>query len=333
MDTSRLLGVTIATSIVGLALLGAYPRDQQDWNQSMGKTPPPAQGGEWIDELDNSGKLSSANSTEVYGSHLLLKLAEYLNWKQTYTAHFALGDFFHTEAISDSVRLALADGSNQYFTTGTYTSTVFDAGRPVDWSSADWSHSGTFYAVTLQYRTGDTPAPNSTWTTWVTPTIRIGQFSCSNSVSLNLTNCNSNMSGIESSRYIQYRATFTSSDPNSSIAFYDINLVFGIHPLTGTATSQLISPVDLLSWRESFYTSTIPVSTSLTIDVLSSDGNVLLSNVSSGNSLASINPSIYPSIKLRASLATDDPSRSPEIDAWGVRWLIGSRLYLPIILR
>jgi len=323
--------ILLATTFGFIVLQNTHVNSQQNWQQPGGDVPPIIQGGEWRGEFSNWEQLSIANNVEMCWGRLYLKLEEYLNWKQTWTAHFAPGDFLHTEAISDSVRLALIPGSNQYFATGVYTSTVFDAGRPVDWSSANWFHSGTFYAVTLEYQTGNTPVPDSTWSNWTAPTIRIGEFYCSHSASRNQTDCVSNMSGIESSRYIQYRASFNSSDPSSSVALYDINIVYGIHHLTGTATSELIPPIDLQSWKEIFYTSTVPISTSLTIDILSSEGTVLMSNVSSGDSLTGLAPSVYPSIRLQATLTTDDPSHTPEIDVWGVKWFVSSRLYLPIV--
>lgn len=285
----------------------------------MGEESPIIQGGEWQEEF--------------YWGELALKLQDYLNWKQTWDVHFASGDFFQTEAISDSVRLAPTGGPGQYFTTGVYTSTMFDAGRAVDWVAAEWSHSETFYAVALEYRTGNTAVPDLTWSSWVTPTISFGNFSCSHSSQLNITTCNSTLSGVQSSRYIQYRAEFNSGDSNTSVALFDINLVYGIHALTGEFISEPIAPVDLLSWKEAFYTSTVPISTSLIVDILSVNGTVLISNITSGDSLAGIDASTYSSIKLRATLNTTAPSLTPEIEAWGIRWFVGSRFYLPIVLR
>jgi len=285
----------------------------------MGDMPPLIQGGEWQEDF--------------YWGESALKLQEYLNWRQTWDVHFASGEFFQTEAISDSVRLASDSAPSQYFTTGIYTSTVFDAGRTVDWVAAEWSHSETFYAATLEYRTGNIAVPDLTWSSWITPTMSFGNFSCSHSSQLNITTCNSTMSGIQSSRYIQYRANFNSGNTDTSVALFDINLVYGIHVLTGEIISEPIAPVDLLSWEEAFYTSTVPISTSLTVDILSVTETVLMSNINSGDSLMGINPSAYPVVKLRATLTTTDPSLTPELEAWGIKWFVGSRFYLPIFLR
>jgi hypothetical protein len=141
------------------------------------------------------------------------------------------------------------------------------------------------------------------------------------------------MQAIDSSRYIQYRAAFNSDDPGSTVALYDIDIWYGIHATEGTGTSILIPPIDLHAWERVFYTSTLPTGTSLTVDVLAADDSVLIPNVSTGDSLAGIDPSHYPSIKLRATLGTPDPSLSPEIDVWGVEWTVSKRQYLPLIFR
>jgi hypothetical protein len=320
--------ILIASALSVIALSGVTALGHTGEQQPMGDAPPIIKGGQWIDGFD-WGLPSTVTNTEISAGHLLLKLEEYLDWTQTWTAHFALGDFFHTEAVSDSVRLAPIDGTGQYFTTGIYTSTVFDAGKQVDWSSVKWTHSGTPYSVTIEYRTGDTPVPDGTWSEWHTPATRL----CAYVINLDWSDCSSNMSGIESSRHIQYRASFNSNDPDNSIALFDIEIGYGVHRTTGAAVSESIPPVDLWAWRDVFYTATIPISTSLTVDILSADGMVLISNASSGSNLASIDPSAYPAIKLRATLTTDNPAYTPELDAWGVRWVVGSRCYLPVVLR
>lgn len=161
----------------------------------------------------------------------------------------------------------------------------------------------------------------------------IGELRCAVVIDTNLTDCYSTLSGIESSRYLQYRVTFNSGDSSNSAEFYDLTVAYGIHESTGSVTSIPISPIDLREWKEVFYTSTVPVSTALTIDVLADDGTVLLSDVNSGGSLASIDPSLFPSIQLRATFLTNDVSQTPSLDLWGLRWIVGGKLYFPIILR
>lgn len=293
------------------------------------KTPPPISGGEWRDDWFNSEQLYTTSNVWAPNGRLALRVVESLNWKQTWTAHFAPGEFFQTEAVSDSVQLARVSGTLQYFTTGIYTSTVFDAGRPVDWLSADWIYWGMWYSVTVEFRIGNTAIPDQTWSNW-----GVSEKICTRRIDTDWTRCTSFRLAIGSSRYFQYRVTFTNNDPNRTLIFDEITIAYGIYVPFGYAISRAIPPTDLQSWKEVFYSSTVPISTALTIDVLATDGTVLLSNVNSGDSLAGINPSAYPSLQLRATLATNDLSRTPELDMWGIRWFTNTRLYFfPMILR
>jgi hypothetical protein len=104
---------------------------------------------------------------------------------------------------------------------------------------------------------------------------------------------------------------------------------------TGTATSRVITPtVSIDEWGHVSYTGTVPAGTSLTVDVLSADGTLLLSDVTSGTGLASVDPTAYPSLKLRATFSTDDLANSASLDEWTITWQPRSwEVYLPIVLR
>jgi hypothetical protein len=270
------------------------------------------------------------------GDRAVLNVRESLYWEQTWDVHFEPGEFYQTEAVSDSVRLASDAG--QYYLTGVYTSSVFDAGRPVDWLRANWNGSAaTAFSITVEFRTGNTITPDNTWSAWDASLQVWGRYSCI--YALDMVNggyvlyCYTSMIGIESSQFIQYRVPFSHSDPSHTVNFNDITITYGIHAPLGTVITGLISPIDLGSWKQVFYTCTIPVSTALAIDVLAPNGTVLLPDVLSGDSLTSIDPIEYPSIKLRATLATDELSRTPELDAWGLRWVVKYRYYLPVMTK
>jgi hypothetical protein len=169
MKASTVLRILLTAIVTGLFALPITQVNSHPYSpQADGDKPPEViQGGEWSDHF-LTWHLSDTVNTDLKASHLLLKFDEYLHWTQTRTAHFAGGEFFQTEAISDSVRLA-PDGIDQYFTTGAYTSTVLYAGKPVDWSSSEWTFSGTFDQLRVEYRTGDTPNPGNSWTSWASP--------------------------------------------------------------------------------------------------------------------------------------------------------------------
>jgi hypothetical protein len=74
--------------------------------------------------------------------------------------------------------------------TGVFTSRVLDAGSVADWQTPDVTAQGPGgTTVTIEVRTGDTASPDGTWSTFAP------------------VNAGADIPG--SSRYIQYRATFT----------------------------------------------------------------------------------------------------------------------------
>lgn len=355
MKTLSLIPLSLVASLLGLIfLLAIYPGETLSAGSTAVPptrvpntpippiTPPPSKdtpvptpvsGGVWSDDFTYTKQFTTMDKVLMSESRLALGISEYLDWVQTWDAHFVTREFWQTVAVSDSVQLA-PNGLNQYFTTGIYTSTIFDASRPVDWASARWRNSGTTVSVTLEFRTGNTNPVDASWSAWSVPKhMFFGDFICFFTGNQNLTDCTSTLPEIASSRYLQYRVTFVNNDAATTLAFYQITVLYGLHPPTGSAISNPIPPIDLRQWQQVFYTSTVPVSTSLTIDVLANDGTVLLPNAQSGDSLASIDSTTYPAVKLRATFVTDDLSRTPELDLWGVRWEVGRKYYYPFVVR
>jgi len=124
-------------------------------------------------------------------------------------------------------------------------------------------------------------------------------------------------------------------DDNVIVLLPSGDLVLDGLAYTGTATSRAITPtVAIDEWGRVTFTRTVPAGTSLTIDVLSAEGIPLLSDVASGASLASIDPTAYPSLKLRATFSTDDLLISASLHEWTITWQPRlCKLHLPIILR
>jgi hypothetical protein len=105
--------------------------------------------------------------------------------------------------------------------------------------------------------------------------------------------------------------------------------------LTGTAVSRAITPtISSMEWGHIYYTRTVPFGTSLVIDLLASDGSLLLDNVASGTRLDTLDPIAHPSLKLRASFETDNLANSPRLDEWTITWQPKHwKLYLPVVLK
>ena len=103
-----------------------------------------------------------------------------------------------TGSSAEVYALGGAAGGNGKAFEGTYTSPVHDAKHPAIWGTVTWSSvtpEGTH--LTIQTRSGDVPRPDETWSQWLTAyTEAAGQK-------------------IQSppARYLQYRASFTSDDP------------------------------------------------------------------------------------------------------------------------
>ncbi|MDI6788950.1 MAG: RCC1 repeat-containing protein, partial [Planctomycetota bacterium] len=89
---------------------------------------------------------------------------------------------------------------------------------------------------------------------------------------------------------------------------------------SGTYLSVLIQPAAIGSWGVITFTRTILGDTTFSVDVLSEGGSPLLTNVSSGDSLGSINATTYPRIRLRANLGTSNTAVTPTLSDWSVTY-------------
>jgi hypothetical protein len=102
----------------------------------------------------------------------------------------------------------------------------------------------------------------------------------------------------------------------------NLALILSNRPGSGMAISPPISPTttfigwDSLSFTGAFSSPT----TTLTIDILSVTGTVVLSNVTSGASLAGIDPTRYSALKLRVSLNSTTVNATPALDSWRLAW-------------
>jgi hypothetical protein len=294
----------------------------------------PISGGEWKDDFSPYSRQISMTDNINFSSsgQMLLAITDRLDWVQTWNAHFADGEFYHTEDLSDAVQISRDESTGQYYLFGTYTSAVFDAGRSVVWSYASWTHNGASpCSVVVGFRTGDVSTPDGTWSPWTISGCAYPPTSCYTYYGTSW--CSSTFSPVPISRYYQYRATLINGDTSGTVALYDMSVIYGIYAPSGSALSYAIAPSDLRSWKQVFFSETVPAATSYSIDVLSPDGTVLLPNVSSGDSLESIDATRYRMVQLRATLRTDDPTRTPELDQWGLRWWMGWRFFFPSVQR
>jgi hypothetical protein len=95
-------------------------------------------------------------------------------------------------------------GVGSYTGSGTFTSGVIDAGRTVPWSTIDWNAvlpAGT--SILVETRTGDSSIPDGTWSAWSAAS-------------------DGGPIGSPAGRYLQYRVTFTTSDPGVTPVLLDL---------------------------------------------------------------------------------------------------------------
>lgn len=112
-------------------------------------------------------------------------------------------------------------------------------------------------------------------------------------------------------------------------------LILSSNALSGTATSIPITPTTTIaSWGHLVFTATTSTTTAVTVDVLSPEGKLLRANVTSGESLVTIDPATYPSLRLHSTLSTQVPGESPVLGEWRITWLPAPSysIFLPIVV-
>lgn len=103
---------------------------------------------------------------------------------------------------------------------------------------------------------------------------------------------------------------------------YAFETVTALFPATTGTVTKTVTPTDLKKWGNVKWTQTIPTNTSVTCDVLKSDGTtVLKSNVASIADLSDIDIVANPSLKIRWTLSRNSVSdSSPTVSNASVTW-------------
>ncbi len=106
----------------------------------------------------------------------------------------------------------------------------------------------------------------------------------------------------------------------------------GSYASTGTATSISINPAYLYSWGSVSVSPSTPSGTSEVVQVLDGSGNLIPDTVLPGNStgfssssisLSGVSTTTYPALELKATLATNSGSATPQLSSWGVSYTYG----------
>ena len=240
---------------------------------------------------------------------------------------------------------------------GTYVSPVFDSlSNATRWDSICWvADTSTLYVdnpvsplakgvpltpVRLSYAANNTSSANLP----VTFTVTHGGEGVAGVIGMNMVTNSCNpihdaAGGSVTGRYFQWSARLlgrvASALLDSDLAPGPGALYFGaLRPFlkqiavryyvcAARAQSRRIAPTSVRHWGAVDYVAEKPSpGATVRVDVLTSDGTVLLSNVAPGASLESINPYSYPSLVLRAVIESDpaDCAKRPILRAWQVTW-------------
>jgi hypothetical protein len=114
----------------------------------------------------------------------------------------------------------LSTAGYAFASNGTFTSAVHDANGQAAWDSISWTAAtpaGT--TLTLHTRSGGTPVPDATWSSWSSAYLTSGQSIAS-----------------PSARYIQARAILTTTNPLTTPVLYDLSLHY--RPFVWVQTTQ-----------------------------------------------------------------------------------------------
>ena len=146
-----------------------------------------------------------------------------IQWDATQVQYYVDGTLVHTQAATFTQNLNVATSDfnvggpelsvdwlhlSPYPASGTFDSRVFDAGpgQSVAWGALSWNSatpSGT--GIAMSVRTGNTPTPDLTWSAF-TPIASSGDDIPGNS------------------RYVQYRAALSTTDPNLTPTLNDVTV-------------------------------------------------------------------------------------------------------------
>jgi hypothetical protein len=126
-----------------------------------------------------------------------------------------------------------------------------------------------------------------------------------------------------------------SSRVNTQRGFDDTIILSG-GVLSGTVTSIPIVPTPgATHWGTLRFSTTRPVGTSITIDVLDGNGSIVQANATDSADLSDLAISTHPTLILRATLTSTQTGQTPRLQEWSLGWLQQEQdqLYLPMIRR
>lgn len=134
----------------------------------------------------------------------------------------------------------------------------------------------------------------------------------------------------------------TSQSSNIDILALDNQLTLSFLQTQGSAISIPITPSQpFTTWQTLIYSfMSEPPTTTLTIDLLDSSGNLLYNNLQNGSDLSLLDASRYPALRLRANLVSIQNTKTPILNSWALTWqpieasappTLTTSIYLPFV--
>jgi hypothetical protein len=209
------------------------------------------------DQLYARSLVGSQTNTALGASYLNGYHRYRIDWSATGATYYIDGVQVasHAVSFSDNLRPAASDSNpsgslaidwlrmSPYAAPGTFTSRVLDAGAAATWLTLDYTSTGPAgTGQSLDLRTGDTPTPDGSWSTFV-PVAN-----------------GADIPGV--SRYVQYRASLMSTDPNATPGLQSVSIGYSVvtRPSAPTAVSAGAGHASaLVSWSAPASTGGSPI--------------------------------------------------------------------------
>lgn len=196
-------------------------------------------------------------------------------------------------AGDEDIYVATSDGS--YWVTGVYTSPVHEFGAVAAWGAIVWTGTD-LDNITVEARSGATPAPDAGWSPWA---------AAANGATL----------PAPPARYTQYRARLDRTAIGTP-ALDGVQVT--AYPGGGVAVSTSVGHC-VAAWDEFTAEGYAPTGTTLTLSVLDVTGSVLYAGVATPFDLSAIPVEQYGRLRLRVDMARS-PADTPVLNWWQVTW-------------
>lgn len=176
-------------------------------------------------------------STPIAGDYLGAPHRYRIDWQADQVDYYVDGTLVASHAVSISIPMRPLPADSQvggptlsvdwlhmspYESSGTFVSRVFDAGQSVGWQDLSWvGNEPVGTSVAFETRTGDTATPDGSWSEWAT----VGSPIAS-----------------PPGRYLQYRVSLSTSDPDISPVVESVTATFGEDPTVVTLAAFSAEP-------------------------------------------------------------------------------------------